>query len=243
MISEEELERRFEQARQNPDLEPVFLRSLLDAVVYAHAPKGDDYPRLRLIQFRHPDGFFALPFFTSRAKALAAAGTTAWLVPMTGRALFEGTPGATYMLNPNDDGCVLYPEEIAALLDNRIVARVEKVQLSAEMPFVTMDEVHPPAWLMPMLVALYEGLPFVQVAYLLEVALSERPEQHKFVIAIGVAQEHAERAARATITILQSTAAEAGLPMDLTTFDPARGLPDYLCHPGVERFFGPSTSS
>lgn len=239
MISERDLERRLELARQNRELEPAFFRCLLDAVVYAHAPMSDDHPRLRLIQFRHPDGFYALPFFTSQAKALFAAGSTARLIKLTGRELFEGTPGATFMLNPNDGGCVLYPEEIAALLDSGTVARVEMIDLEAETSFLVMEEVNPPAWLLSTLMALYEGLPFVEATYLLEVAPPEHPAQHTFLIAIGVAPEHAERAARATITALQSIATQAAIPIDLTSFDPARGLPDYLRHPGVERLFGP----
>ena len=242
MISERELERRLELARQNRELEPAFFRCLLDAVVYAHAPLSDDHPQLRLIQFKHPDGFYALPFFTSRAKALAVAGSTARLVELTGRALFEGTPGATFMLNPNDGGCVLYPEEIAALLDSGTVARVEKFDLEADTPFLVMEEVNPPAWLLPMLMTLYEGLAFVEAAYLLEVAPPEHPAQHTFLIAIGVAPEHAERAARATIIALQSAATDADIPIDLTSFDPTQGLPGYLRHPGVERLFGPRLS-
>lgn len=241
MISERELERRLELARQNRNLEPAFFRCLLDAVVYAHAPVSDDHPRLRLIQFKHPDGFYALPFFTSHAKALFAAGSTARLVELTGRELFEGTPGATFMLNPNDGGCVLYPEEIVALLESGTVARVETFNLEAETPFLVMDDADPPAWLLLSLMTLYDGMPFVEVAYLLKVAPSEHPEQHTFLIAVGVAQEHAERVARATITMLQSTVNAATLPLDLTSFDPAQGLPEYLRHPGVERFFGPRT--
>jgi hypothetical protein len=238
MISEQELERRLELACQHRELEPAFLRCLLDAPLYAHAPISDDHPRLRLIQFRHPDGFHALPIFTSRAKALRAAGTTARLVQLSGRELFESTPRATFMLNPNDRGCVLYPEEIAALLEKGVVARVENVHLEADTP-IQIREATPPAWLIPTLQALYVGLPFVEAAYLLEVAPAERPEQRTFLVAIGVVREHAERAARATITMLQSTVAMADLPLDLTTFDPARDLPNYLCHPGAERFFGP----
>ena len=41
--------------------------------------------------------------------------------------LFYRTQGATFMLNPNDCGCVLYPEEVDALLRSGTVARVEKI--------------------------------------------------------------------------------------------------------------------
>lgn len=239
MISEKELERRLELARQNRELETAFFRCLLDARVYAHAPVSDDHPRLRLLQFRHPDGFHAVPFFTSLEKARPPAGITAKIVPLQGRQFLELTQGATVMLNPNDGGCVLYPEEVSALLKSGTVARVEKLDLQADTPFLVLDEANPPTWLLVALAALYEGLAFVELAYLLKVAPPEHPDQHTFLIALGVVPEHAERAARATITMLQSAVNKAELPLDLTAFDPSQGLPEYLCQPGVERFFGP----
>ncbi|WP_449301634.1 SseB family protein [Pseudoxanthomonas mexicana] len=239
MISERELERRLELARQNRELEPAFFRCLLDAKVYAHAPVSDDHPRLRLLQFRHPDGFLAVPFFTSLEKARPPTGIAAKIVPLQGRQFLELTHGAAVMLNPNDGGCVLYPEEIAALLEHQTVARVEKFDPEAQAPFFVRKECEPPAWLISELITLYEGLPFVEMAYLLNVAPSEHPEQYTFLIAVGVAKEHAERTARATITALQSAVAKADIPLDLTSFDPAQGLPDYLRRPGAMRIFGP----
>ena len=239
MISERELERRLELARQNRELEPAFFRCLLDAKVYAHAPVSDDHPRLRLLQFRHPDGFHAVPFFTSLEKARPPRGIPAKVVPLSGRQFLELTRGATVMLNPNDAGCVLYPEEVAALLEHRTVARIEKFNPEAQTPFSVLEECEPPAWLVSALITLYEGLPFVEVAYLLNVAPSEHPEQHTFLIAVGVAKEHAERAARATITALQSAVAKADIPLDLTSFDPDQDLPEYLRRPGAMRFFVP----
>ena len=100
MISERELERRLELARQNRELEPAFFRCLLDAKVYAHAPVSDDHPRLRLLQFRHPDGFHAVPFFTSLEKARPPRGIPAKVVPLSGRQFLELTRGATVMLKP-----------------------------------------------------------------------------------------------------------------------------------------------
>lgn len=239
MISESELEWRLEMARQNRELEPAFFRCLLDAMVYTHAPVSDDHPGLRLLQFQHPDGFHAVPFFTSIEKARPPKGIAAKIVPLRGRQFLELTHGAAVMLNPNDSGCVLYPEEVSALLKSGTIARVEKFDLEAETPFLVMEAAEPPAWLVPALITLYEGLPFVEVAYLLNVAPSEHPEQRAFLIAIGVAREYAERAARASITMLQSAAAKADMPLDLTSFDPDQDLPDYLCQPGAIRFFGP----
>ena len=57
-VSTAELERRLERARSHREEEPAFFRCLLDAWVYAHVPLSDDHPRVRLVQFRHPDGFY-----------------------------------------------------------------------------------------------------------------------------------------------------------------------------------------
>ena len=238
-ISTAELEQRLERARTHREDEPAFFRCLLDAWVYAHVPLSDDHPRVRLIQFRHPDGFYAVPFFTSEAKARFAGRGVVRTVRVTGRELLAGTPGATFMLNPNDGGCVLYPEEVEALLKTGTVARVEKIHLDDDTTFLVSDQADPPVWLMPYLMCLYVELSFVQVAYLLEVASLQAPTDRTLLIALGVAPEHAERAVRATITDIQPLCARNDVALDITTFDPAKGLPAYLDQRGVERFYGP----
>ncbi|MGX9780623.1 SseB family protein, partial [Stenotrophomonas maltophilia group sp. LNF336] len=82
----------------------------MDAIVYVHAPISDDAQTLRLVQFRHPDGFDAIPFFTSLDKAQAASSSAVRILGVSGRELLTGTRGATLMLNPNYGGVVLYPE-------------------------------------------------------------------------------------------------------------------------------------
>ena len=193
-ISTVELERRLDRARTNREEEPAFFQCLLDAWVYAHALVSDDHARLRLLQFRHPDGFHAVPFFTSLEKARPPAGITAKIVPLLGRQFLELTRGATGMLNPNDGGCVLYPEEVDALLKTGTVARVEKIHVDDDFCFLVSDQVNPPFWLMPCLMGLYSQLSFVQVAYLLEAAPPHAPAERTLLIALGVAPEHAERA-------------------------------------------------
>ena len=239
MITNEELEIRLERAREHREEEPAFFRGLLEATVYAHAPQSDDNPQLRLIQFRHPDGFDALPFFTSEAKAVAAGQSSVRIIALKGRVLLESTRGATLMLNPNDGGCVLYPEEIEALLVTGTVAHIETIRLEVDNPFIISEHANPPTWLLPLLLTVYAQLPMVKAAYLLEVAPPSKPEERTLLIALAVPPEHAERAARATITAVQPLCARTGLALDLTTFDPAQGKPSYLCHPGIERFYGP----
>lgn len=238
-ISTLELERLLERARTLREEEPAFFRCLLDAWVYAHVPLSDDHPRVRLVQFRHPEGFFAVPFFTSEAKAKFAGRGGVRTVRLTGRELLAGTPGATFMLNPNDGGCVLYPEEVDALLRTGAVARVEKIHLDNGAPFLVRDQADPPVWLMPKLKGLYTQLAFVQAAYLLEVAPPQAADKRSLLIVLGVAPEYAERAVRATITDTQPLCVHDDVVLDITTFDPAKEFPAYLHQQGVERFHGP----
>lgn len=85
-ISTAELERSLERARTNREEEQAFFRCLLEAWVYAHVPLNDDHSRLRLVQFRHPEGFLAVPIFTSEAKARFAG---------RGEVRTVSSPGAT----------------------------------------------------------------------------------------------------------------------------------------------------
>ena len=144
------------------------------------------------------------------------------------------------MLNPNDGGPVLYPEEISELLETGTIAKVVREDPEQEPQLLILEEANPPAWLMVTLMARYTEMPFVKVAYLLELVLAEAPERHRFLVVIGVAPEYAERAARATITAIQSMCAQTSTSVDLRTFNPADGMPDYVRQPGVERFYGPS---
>ena len=199
MVSEQQLERCFELGLKSFVNEAQFFTCLLNAMVYVHAPVSDDSKNVRLIQFRHPDGFDAIPFFTSETKARFAGRGVARTVKVTGRDLLEGTRGATLMLNPNDGGCVLYPEEVNALLRTGTVAQIEKIHLDNDFSFMVIDQANPPIWLMPRLIRLYEQLPFVLAAYLLEVAPTQALDNRGLLIALCVAAEYAERAIRATI--------------------------------------------
>src|SRR5688572_4963260 len=129
VISAAELTRLMHHALADKTAEPAFFRALLEATVYAHAPRHDRSGRLRFIQFTTPEGLTVLPFFSDPAQANAAAGSAARVVVATGRQLFALTRGATLMLNPNQVSCVLYPEEIASLLDHGEVAVMDQVDV------------------------------------------------------------------------------------------------------------------
>ena len=84
--AEAALEASFERARDSAAEERAFFKRLMDAIVYVHAPVSDDARTLRLVQFRHPDGFDAIPFFTSLDKAQAASSAAVHTASQLGTA-------------------------------------------------------------------------------------------------------------------------------------------------------------
>lgn len=229
------LEACFERVRGNPAQEPVFFRRLLDAAVYVHVPASDDSGKVRLVQFRHPDGFDAIPFFTSLAKAQIAGSSAVRILPLLGRDLLAGTRGATLMLNPNDGGAVLYPEEIATLLDTGFMARVEKVDTAERLVRPAQGA---PAWLGPTLNACLQPASFVSAAYLLETSSSETSDQPPGLLIWLVADmAFADRAARLVTTAIQPLCANLDFVIDLAIHDAGQPLPDHLDQPDLAPVF------
>lgn len=235
MIPVDELTGLMQQAVTDKAAEPAFFRALLEATVYAHVPRADRSGRLRFIQFTTPEGLNVLPFFSEEAQAQAAAGSTVTIVALTGRQLFEVTRGATLMLNPNSINSMLYPEEIAALLDHGEVAIVERFDIgNAPLSVGPVSEC--PAGLIDRLIALYAGMRCVEAAYLAEVGAAGNPARRDLWIAVAVPAKDAERAARATATELQAHCQALQMPVDLTTFVPGK-LPDWLKDAALEPFY------
>lgn len=233
--AERELEAWLERARVNPAEEPAFFRRLLDALVHVHVPISDDSGRTRLVQFRHPDGFDAIPFFTAWEKARFASSSAVKIVQVRGRDLFAGTKGATLMMNPNDGGAVLYPEEVAALLDTGFVARIEKT------PHIQVH-VRPaqsaPAWLADLVSQCLKDTSFVMAAYLLEASTSPPEEQPPGLLIWLVADlAFVERAARLVGTAIQSRGAELDVVVDVTVHDASQPLPEPLADPRILPIF------
>jgi hypothetical protein len=227
MIDSGTLEQLFDAARLDQASEPAFLKRLLEATLFVHAPISDESRALRLHMFAHPDGFNAIPVFTSEAKAALPPGITARIVGINGRELFEATRGATLMLNPNSGGGLLYPEEIAALLDQGTVATVERVHepMSAHGPGKSTDA---PDWLLDALRNVYLGIPTVTEAYAVVSGTVSEPDLLLFLI--GVAPADSERAARASISAVQPLLQGKGFSrtVDLMVFDPEGGKPSDL---------------
>ncbi|WP_261998243.1 enhanced serine sensitivity protein SseB C-terminal domain-containing protein [Stenotrophomonas sp. Ste96] len=180
----------------------------------------------------------ALPFFTSQSKAAVAAGHSARIVTFTGRELLEMTRGATLMLNPNDGGAVLYPEEIESLLTTGAIAPVRKDSWTGE-PLWWGSPDRPPSWLIPVLTRTLTQQKSVTSAYLIQTAPEADREAVSLLIVLGVAPDQAERAARACMTSIHAELQRSPpeIAIDLTLFDPIQGIPDFVTASGVEPFY------
>lgn len=236
MISANELTCLMQKALADKAAEPAFFLALLEATVYAHTPRIGRSGHLRLIQFVRPDnGLTVLPFFSDEAQARAAAGTTATVVVLTGRQLFELTRGVTLMLNPNSASCTLYPEEIAALLDRGELAIVEKVDTGGQdLRIAPVRE--QPSWLIDRLIALYASLSSIEAAYLGAIGPADRPDQQGLLVAAAVPKKDAERVARATTTALQGQCHTLLVTVDFTAFEPDE-LPQWLRETEITPFY------
>ena len=231
--AEAALEASFERARDSAGEERAFFKRLMDAIVYVHAPVSDDARTPRLVQFRHPDGFDAIPFFTSLGKAQVASSAAVKILGVSGRELLSGTRGATLMLNPNDGGVVLYPEEIATWLDRGFLARVERL---APAEFVVGPAIGAPAWLAPAISRSLEHANFVSSAYLLETHPgAEQPAGLLIWLVVDLA--FAERAARLVTTAVQPLCSDLDVIIDVAVHDASQPLPAGLDDPLILPIF------
>lgn len=227
-VSLHELEKLRRRAKELKDEVPFF-RALLDAAVYAHAPLSDDSGRVRFIQFAHPETqALLLPFFSDAQQAHQASGGQRKVIAMMGRDFFEVTLGATLILNPNEDHVILYPEEAQGLLESGTVAPIDVEQLQEETTRGFRLPIHAPDWLEARLQDMFAQLPYVESAYLAEMIRPDDPENFVLILAAGVAPENAERAGRAVSTRIYTCCAGLQISVDLVTFDPAAGPPEWV---------------
>lgn len=220
MISAATLHCLLTRAIQNSREEPAFFRALLEAKVYAHVPIHDPVSaRFRFIQFNHPDtGQLMLPFFTDEPRARAATGSTARIVALRGHVFLEATLGATMMLNPNDEHCTLYPEEIATLLRTGRIARFEKTTITEGHEPMIGPPTPAPAWLMDLLTLSLAALPFVEVAYLASMHAPDGKGPSSTLLALGTKPGTGERAVHAVVTAAQPACQRHRFVLDIIHF-------------------------
>lgn len=218
-----ELERLKQHALADPAREADYLRALLDATLYTHAPVSDDSGRPHFLMFTRPDGLTVIPVFTDLAPARDAARNAARVVSLPGRAILEATRGAILMLDPNEVSMTLYPEEIAALLDE---GRAAVAPVAAEGSDLELQEPEPgDAWLMDLVAT---GLqPVAEVVRVHLAAARPRGSQgeaDRFLVIAVVPPTLAERASRALAVALHGAGRVPRLPIDLAVYAPDEAL-------------------
>jgi hypothetical protein len=223
MLTQEEIECSMHASIADPRLESQFFQDLLNARVYAFVPVSDDHSKLRMVMFRQPtDGLHFIPFFTSEAQALEALGNDRRICTCDGRTLFEATLGATLILNPNHESCILYPEEVTALLTTGKVPPFSTTVLKESRDVYARSPDPIPEKLVRPLKQLYSSLPFVISARLVETSLPENPDSRTTVVCLEVRPPHAQRAARATAIALQTVQHGLGATVDILSCDPGK---------------------
>lgn len=230
MIGAATLNRLLAKAGEGESEEAAFFQALMKANVFAHAPVDDPASRaIRFIQFSDPEtGQLLLPFFTDRPEAQACVGTTRKIVTVQGRQFLEATRGATLILNPNDQHCILYPEEVGALLQTGHLARIDKTEVQAESEPLVGAPNAVPGWLMDLLAGTLARLPFIDIAYVASLQASEGAMPATTLLAIGTPISLGERAVRAVITAIQPECRLHRYNLDITGFVEPSERPDWI---------------
>ena len=133
----------------------------------------------------------------------------------------EATRGAILMLNPNNESCTLYPEEIDVLLSTGTLQIVETEKLLADLSVTMRVPKSLPKGLVEALNSAYEKLSFVEAAYVVDLRPADAQDDIKILIIILTPDMHAEHAARATITVVQGLDIDYPYPIDITVYCPS----------------------
>ena len=192
---------------------------LLEATLYVHAPKKPNSERLSVVQFTTPQGVLAIPVFTDREKAEIAGRGNVRIVAIQGRRLFVATSGANIVINPNDAWCILYPEEISALLEGRILGRnPESVEINNEVRLRPAKE--PSAAFLDLIANSLASTEPALDAWLTETDDEERILATKYVVVVAAEALHHERIARSLALALSEVGESLGKVVDITFIEP-----------------------
>lgn len=235
-VSQSQLERLFEQAHLSHFNEAAFYTHLLQATVFVHVPVSYGPKNVSFVQFRHPGGFDAIPVFTSAQRCARAASAAMRAIRLPSIDLFGATRGATLMINPNDGGPVLYPEEITALLKKGTLETFEKLEPAGGTWDVRPAQNHP----MHVVGAVRAGAaltPFIKKIYLLE-KREMGSDEIVLLVYIGAESGHLERSARHMVQVIQSVQPPSDAVIDVAVYDIALAQPAFLTELGAVPVFG-----
>lgn len=226
-IQQSELNRLLEESITDRWKEPDFFRALLEATVYAHVPFNDRSGRIRFIQFHGPDGELLLPFFTDPVKSEVAARGNVRSLAINGRLFLESTLGATLILNPNNQWCKLYPEEVRVLLRTGQVAVLEADKYEERTQIAVSNPDNVPERLVKVVSEILATLAEVHAAYLVDMRFEPYLDAPNWVLAVSTPKSTSTRICRAILAELQSRESLTDKPLSLLTLPIEDPLPEW----------------
>ena len=144
------------------------------------------------------------------------------------------------MINPNDGGPVLYPEEVTTLLENGTLATFEKIEQTGGTWDVRLAE-SPPGYIVDALRAGAASASYIKKIYLLEKRATQADSgEVALMVYLGADSAHLERAARHIIKVLQNLSPRPDTIIDIAVYDAAQARPEFLDEIGVTPVFGQS---
>ena len=140
------------------------------------------------------------------------------------------------MINPNDGGPVLYPEEITSLLEKGTLETFEKLEPTGSTWDVRPVQ-NPSMHIVEAVRAGAAPTSFVKQVYLLE-KRDTGSDEFVLLVYIGAESGQLERAARHMVQVLQNLHPRADAVIDVAVYDAVRARPDFLDQLGALPVFG-----
>jgi hypothetical protein len=140
-------------------------------------------------------------------------------VPIQGRLLLSATPGETVVINPNDSWCILYPEEIQALLKGQKLGRTpESIEMPKGLKLRAAKE--PDPTFLEMITTSLESIEPALDAWLAEGTNETGESTSGYVVVIAAEAPHHERIARSLTLALVEFGKSLGRTVDITFIEP-----------------------
>lgn len=208
-----------EEAVVDSSKESALFRLLLNSNLYVHAPKNPTGTRLCLVQFKTPQNVIAIPAFTDMKKAEFAGRGNVRIIKIHARHLFSATLGANIVINPNDAWCILYPEEIRALLAGKTLGRKpEDIETTKDVQLRPAQ--NPSAELVRIIEESLASIETAQDAWLTEAEDDDRPSSTRYVVVVAAEQPNHERIARSLTLALSNSGQSIDKIVDITFIQP-----------------------
>lgn len=214
-----DLDQLIAKAVEDPSNEPELFDRILQATLYVHAPKKPTGMKLSLVQFRTPQGVMAIPIFTDRPKAEFAGRGNVRIISLQGRQLLSATIGATVVINPNDNWCILYPEEIRALLRGHEIGR-NPANLTPSAPLELRPSRDSDPQLTEAIVTSLSSIEHALDAWLTEADDEDGGPISRYVVVVAAEAAHHERIARSLTLSLHNIGKSLERIVDVTFIEP-----------------------